>query len=258
MITFQNGHDEHLNYPMTEQAVQNLGPTGLVSPCAGNPYNVPEPYKPGSPEYEQEMEDVEHVRMNVSNKVWPGWFLEKNGVESEPSPILVKYLRANKSNPARFAEYVRMDTPAQAWQEIVLPYLKEKGAKPKHLRHQGIPFVEWFEVETWGLNIISKALREAFEVKAHYGKARPFEVNSMGKDLEMYPSPTHMEYIAGHGAFCGATVRAAKELTDVSEEIIKEITTAMLQIAMARSFSAMHFASANIEGFKFGLNGPDA
>lgn len=272
---FNLGTDKDLSdaYPLTQATIDGLGPNTMVSPCPGvnhlETYGIEDVAMPGSDRHLEEHEDVEKLRLDVAKNVWPEWFLTKYGVEPRLSPLLIKYAnniltieqrreqRANQvseATPALCSEIVKMDHPFQFWDGIITPYAMDEGIayNSAHIHHEGVPFVESVGIRGQAHCWIYKALAAAFEVKYYLGRARPSEFNAAGESIERYECPHHAEAPAGHGAFAGASAAAFEKLFDATPAQIKLVADAAKQIAMFRSFSAMHIPSSNSMGYELG------
>lgn len=249
MANFNKGHDTGLVFPFTAETLKSLGPTNLVSPTIGNNHGYTDPVK----DLNAEMEDVERVRYEVDKNIYPSWFMEKNGVAPELSPILTETLRLSERFPKACAKVVRMDHPFDIWDEVIQPWAQSQNIgwndPPEH---QGVPFIETLENEARAHAMIINGLRKSFEVKYWFGAQRPFEYSDYGQQLEMYPCPAHPEKPAGHGAFCGAGAKAFEVIYGATDGQVQMVHTATKQFAMFRSFSAMHIASSNLLGWRIG------
>lgn len=228
----------------------HYSPEQLVSPIAPDSHGFD---RLSDAAYLEELRDVERVRYEVCERIWPAWWFEKQGIDPELSPLLIKYIRVNKVAPERCADVVRMDHPFALYDDVLHQFaIDQKIPLRVETSHVGVPFVELIECQAVAHLLISKALTKSFEVKKALKQPRPWEISDYGLNLEKYPCPAHDERPAGHGAFSGAAYRAFEMNFNPSPEQLKQAETATKQFCSFRTFSAMHLASSNMLGWFIG------
>lgn len=271
---FNLGTDQDLTnfYPITSQAqIDSLGECKVVSPMIGDMLGFSDLAPVGSPEHEQEQEDLEKLRLCISKGNWPEWWLLKYDTAPRLSPILIKYANniltpnqrreqragnVSEKTPALCAEIVKMDYPTQLWSDIIRPYMKDNmiALRPDIAKHGGVAFVEEVSVTVHAYVLILKGLTGAFKMKSYLGKPRPSEYNPAGRDIEIFDAPFHPTAPAGHGGFCGATAKAFELFTNANDAQKKAVYNMCWQVAQFRSFAGVHIPSDNKLGFDYGYS----
>lgn len=256
IIKYQRGSDLEINYPLKE--IPEIKST-LHSPSVGNAHQVPAFDKN---RYEEYLNEVLQVRLDVLNGEYPHWFLEKHWPDSwgpyiSIMPDCLTSVGANRADPSGCANLVRMDLPLD-FGNAVLRWLMSHKVKFKEGGTPHFDFLGYIPGNQMDLSReILVALSAAFEVKYYYGIARPSEVweimrSSPGSRLEQYPHPHHPSYIAGHSVVAGVSAKYFLEEFALSEEQQLEIKLAAYLFGMYRTFAGVHYAVDNLEGLKFG------
>lgn len=250
MRSFNLGHPEVLVAPVTEVLLNDLGPTRLVSPRAGDSHG----YEPPSEElYREQVAELVQLREEVEAGTWSKWWWQKYMGTDELSPLLSKYLRLHTRRPQECADTVRMDHPFDIWDVVVEPYLIDEGVLPAvPYKHQGNPFVERTLARSNAHARIASGLNKVFDVKYEFCVCRPVEFYDCS--LQRFETPNHGECPAGHGGFCGASAKAAELEYRPSAEQVSDIVFCTKQFAMFRSLSAMHIPYSNLLGWQVGYD----
>ena len=259
-LRFQKGNTSGipLEYPLTEIPSDD-GTSRIVSPCIGKSHGLePAPYS-GTPEFIDNMNEVARVRHDVTQGIWPSWFLENYGIDPKIAPPLAPHVEPTRENnftsPAELAaELVHMDQPIDLGR-IVLMWLLDNGAEWKcDKTEQHNPFLKkqpLFYADL-GANVLA-ALEASFETKYFFGDPRPeeyFEFN-----ISAYPegSPCHPSgRTAGHGAAAGASYQTLIHHLELTEDLRQVTETACVQFASFRTFSGVHIMIENLDGFELG------
>lgn len=249
MRSFNLGHRNNLEYPMTAEQLASLGPTRLVSPRIGNDHG----YQACSHDhYESEVIQLLGLRAMVEAGRFPSEYLEQYTGQGELSDVLTSTLGTSLRDPRVAADTVQMDHPFDIWDIVIEPWANANSIQLRENAptHEGVPFVETVLNRATAHALIAKALDKSFDVKNAFGMCRPTEYYDCS--IQRYPTPNHPEMPAGHGAFSGAGAKAFELIYQGSEDQIKAVHIATQQFAMFRSFSAMHIPYSNMLGWKIG------
>ena len=249
MKRFNLGHSKPLTYPMTQEQLDNLGETMLVSPRVGNSHG----YERVSDElYKEQVKELPVIRKMVESGKFPTEYLKIYTGSGEVSDVLTSTLGHGLKDPRKASDTVKMDHPFDIWDLVIEPWAKANNIpKRNQPTHQGVPFVEGVLDRAFAHSLIAKALNRAFDVKNAFGTCRPEEY--FDSSITRYKTPNHPEEPAGHGAFAGAGAKAFEIIYNPTPEQLNEVITATKQFAMFRSFSAMHVPSSNLLGWQIGF-----
>ena len=249
-MNFQiEGEPPITDWPLTQSAIDAMGSTKLVSPRPGNAHGF---VALDDDERQRQVEDTERACLLTQKNIWPAAYLEKYGVDPEPSKLLRKYLRIGSAKAG--AMWVKADYPFDAWDKMIEPYARDEGIEwMEEPKHKGVPFVESVQRRAWAHQTIADALDRAFDVKAALGSQRPWQMSNFGKLMEMYDTADHGEEPAGHGTVFGATAKMFIRQYAATPEQTAAVYTATKQLAMFRSFAWQHIPHSNLMGWKFGF-----
>lgn len=247
--------DQELEFPLKRIPVFK---NPLHSPMVGNAHDTKQfDYT----KYEEYTWEVHEVVQDVLRDKYPTWFLEKHwperwGSDDLTSSEILEPFGAWASEPKGCANIVKMDRPNDLARAI-RDWLYEQGEpRLKNNADQNFPFLKLFPDSEAGVaKYISEALYKAFQVKYHYGVARPSEVWAKlhGKDtLDFYKFIKHPSYCAGHSAVAAATARYFLDNFVLTARQVREIKKAAYMFGMFRTFAGVHYAVDNIEGLKVG------
>lgn len=258
MSTFQKGAGENvLVYPVTQEQIDNLKPCRLVNPKVGDNhgYKMPDNFC-----YDEGLREILDVRLDVTNGVFPHWFLEKHYPFKDfeykarmPKPLMNEGLSLD--DPQGCADVVRMDLPSQM-PNAVLRYLLTEGYNvqdwtPNHINFlESVPYVQ--EQITDG---IKRGLNKAFEIKYALGIARPEEICAerlkLNGNITAYGEgcPNHPATPAGHAsAAAGGVASALGEFEKLKSMTLQEVLDSAYHWAMYRTFAGVHYRQDNILG----------
>lgn len=254
MKTFQKGAGDHLlTYPLRYSDVPH--DIRIVNPCDGMHHGVPMPHKLCSDEYLEEAEMLVRVAMDVERNIWPDYYFDFCGIDSEISPVL-RAVGLTEQNPKGCANAVRMDQPGELWQAIVNYSAREEI--PAAPEKSGLRFLDRYvnPNKPFGDNL-EASMVAAFEVKYFYGLARPEEYFN-APNFAHYPEgcPPHPSYIAGHGTVGGVANRTFREEFPHAEDKHRaDVATATKQFAHFRDLARVHTRQDSAEGWNFGDRG---
>lgn len=173
--------------------------------------------------------------------------------------------------PKLAARLVRMDH----WTDLctyIENHLHEQGYNLKpaasDVTPPDIPFIERIRCTSETHTRIAQRFEDCFQAKYHYKQPRPVSrihklvdadlahLPEFHDTLQEYPHPKHYSHPAGHGTAAGATYRSIKQRWDIPEQETKSIRQGCRCFGHFRTFSLMHTASENEEGFKLGSDVP--
>ena len=246
---FALGHDKPLTFPLSQADLDSLGPTKLVSPCVGS---VDPEWVLTDEQWEVEKEELEGVRYDVEDGVWPSWFFEKYEIEPSLSPLF-RRIGLSERNPRGCANVVRMDDPFDLYDKVVLPFIDEMGFQLTSVTHQGVPFRERQRAKANVHADVCDGLDAIWKDKFGQGEARPREQDDWGDRIEMFRCPNHPDRGAGHGAAAGAVAKGAIREYKIPNEPLEKIVHTTVQWSVFRSFSAMHYMTSNLFGWVRGF-----
>lgn len=260
--SYAKGSDRPLSYPL-----HDANTPGVVSARVGNHHNIPNPLRPGEDGFCEQMDEVVDVRVDVTNGVWPGDFLERHfgpfqqylseGAVFDgydiPEPIADAGVTVD--DPQAAALLVQMDWPTDLGRFIY-----------QYLRREGVPIRNYDESDFvnampgFEANLsahLHKVFELIFQAKWYFGCVRPEEYFGIdGCVFTEYPEgcPKHAAYPAGHGGAAGAVWAFITHFFDFTDHRaqLDVVIKAVYHFAMYRTFAGVHTAADNIEGIRFG------
>jgi len=255
-LRYKRGCPDETTYPL-KRIPAVLDP--LHSPMPGVQHDVP---AFDTTKYEEFLREVISVTAQVSRDVYPYDFLHQHwpakwGTMESDIPEILKLGGADASDPKSCANLVRMDKPNDL-AGFILEWLLSQKVKLKDNVDPNFPFLKLLpKVESDCAKAVYDALYKGFQVKWHYGIARPSEVweatTGLPADrLELYPHPLHPSYIAGHSVASAATAKFFLDTFVLSSTQIRQIRLSAYLFGQYRTFAGVHYAVDNIEGLKLG------
>lgn len=250
---FKKGHGKDVYYPCDMDAIGKQ--TMLVNPCPGQRHGTPEPFWPGSPEYDEQMDALVRVAMDVERDIWPAWYFEYCGVDTELSPVL-RAVGLDESDPKGCADAVRMDQPGELWSALINYSAEEKVDPEPHLYQDvGQRFLERYVYPAEEFHTeLTRAMRGIFEVKYYWGVERP-EETVRSANFSQYPEgcPMHPSYGAGHGCVGGVANRVYKKrFPHANPQHFHHVEMATRQFAHFRDLARVHTKQDSDLGWRFG------
>jgi len=251
-----NGCEFPINIPVT--AANAPKGTQLHTLVPGQHNDVPMPHYPGTPEFDEQLEEVIDVRRQVELNHWPKEFLAKNNPsQSDGSlPDILVGTGIFQNKPLTAANYVAMDDPEDLGKHLF-----------KKLRSWGVPFKQRYdhfpfhEEITGSTERLIKRIRRAhhagWQVKNYYGLERPEMV--LGLPGPVFCSgggqaPNHFSYVANHATGYGATFIELLDTFDFSQHTAEMmmVLDALWQGAQYRTLHGVHYRQDNEQGFLLG------
>lgn len=245
-----NGYPTDLECPLTSlPSIES----DIVSPMIGNSHNLPEPARPNSNEFIEQVEIFKEVRELVRCKEWPSEFLASyNPSGSDGSvPRFLKSAGVRKYEPITAGRLVEMDDPI----DVGIHLFKELRAANVPLKnsYNWQPFVEEY---VRFIRVLSERLEsilvKAFEAKYYFGLERPETFLEIDGDIitdSKGGAPKHFAYPAGHGSVFAETYNVIKEFFDMDTQVNLEILDALYQGAQYRTMLGVHWPQDNHAGF---------
>lgn len=247
---FNKWTDQKLEFPLTEEALENLNPCRLVNPTVWkyNGLKIPEDFN-----LEESTEEILEVREMVKAGIFPREFMEKyypfkwEFPSIIPKPLMAEALHLQ--NPEWLANIVHMDLPSQA-PSAILRYLLQSWANvkdwtPNYINFlESVPYVQ--ENMTDGIKLW---LNKAFEAKYYFWLQRPEEIAKQWKFMTAYPEwcPNHPSFPAGHwAAVAWWSRRVIESFEKLTDEQLKQVLDTVYIWAMARSLAWVHHAIDNV------------
>lgn len=249
--TFQKGSGQTtLTYPLRLADIpQDIG---IVNPCDGNHHNICPPYETNTLEYEEEADMLIRVAIDVERGIWPAYYFDFCGINSEISPVL-RAVGLTETYPKGCADAVHMDQPQELWAAIVSYVAREKI--PVDPNGKGIRFLET-TVDPLALfgRTVKQAMREAFEVKYYYGLTRVEEYFN-SPNFAHYPEgcPRHPAYVSGHATVGGDANQCfltAFPHASASQKAAVELATK--QFGHFRDLARVHTRQDSKKGWELG------
>lgn len=255
MLKFSKGSGENnLEFPITQEQVDNLKPCGLHSPRVGNHHGIELPEQLSTQEglYESSLE-IANVVSKVSRQEFPEEFMRKYypaewGEFPDEMPEMLSNFGLSFSDPIGMAHSVHMDLATDFALEC-LRWVLSKGIMPNQARENCIDFLEMVPetIEKIG-NASRRNLEMAFGVKCYYGVPRPEEV--LGYNLTRVPEgcPPHASFIAGHSADAVSSSVVVKRFElKRYPDVLKQVRDGTYIWGMQRSLLGVHHGVDNVQ-----------
>lgn len=252
MLKFSKGAGENeLQFPLTQEQLDNLKPCDLHSPKVGNNHGIELPEELSTQEglYESALEVAEVVSM-VSRGQFPREHLKKYYPEAwgefpKELPEFLVNEGLSFDDPLAMAHAVRMDLPT-SMPNAYLKWLLKEGYEPKQARQNCVDFLEFIpeSIEKIG-NAVRRNLEVAFEIKCYYGVPRPEEV--LGYNFTTFEEgcPPHSSFVAGHHAAAMANTVTMKRF-DIDDRAVLAGRQGIFFWSMQRYMGGMHYAKDNL------------
>lgn len=214
-------------------------------------------------DYEEHLQDALTARADVTQGVYPQWFIDKYypyvGAAPTDLPQHLKEEGLCISDPEGLADVVHMDNP------LDLPlaqsaWVRSEGAKPRESIHAYTDFIE--AVPAFNARVAKyqlKAINDAFDEKYKHMVARPEELLEKvtgvdGKKMTQYleGSPSHPDHPQGHSSFSGASARAVIDHYTLTPAQQKEILDGAYLWGVFRVLAFVHLPLSIAGGLYIG------
>lgn len=256
MIKFAKGCGANeLEFPITQDRLDNLLPCALHDPCVGNSHGVELPSElateQGLIDSAKEVAKTSAMAQrgefnhDIMRKYWPKDFGEYPN--ELPKPLLMAGL--SMEDPAGMGNAVHMDLP-WALHDYILRWIQREKIPLKKGAHDHGNFQNRIIHPAENLlDRISRNMKIMFEIKYYFGVARPEEVLGYNNTLYDDACPPHPSFGAGHTA-AAAAGRLYYETFDMTYEQKKILFMTIFWWSVSRTIAGVHHMMDNIMGLK--------